>query len=127
MAVNPAATVQELTDQAVAAYNRILSLEAEVARQGAELAAMKAAAASGGGGRADSNNGVLDKKKLYPREFRKGSSFRRWAERVIKWIALERQDIADLFESAAKSETKVDMVRITLLCVQQLCAEGPRP
>ena len=51
----------------------------------------------------------MDKKRLYLRDFKKGASFRKWGERVVKWFALDRPHIGENFVAAAKSETKFDL------------------
>ena len=110
-----AASNQELTDQAIAVFNRVKLLEAEVLRMREDLKCQRDEFASflarTAGGRDGGGSGMLDKKRLYPRDFRKGASFRKWSERVVKRMALERQSMSDMFVAAAKSEVKVDSQR----------------
>ena len=88
-AAHAAASNQELTEQGIALFNWMNSAEAEVIRQRTEIERLERLVVARGGD--NGNSGVMDKKRLHPREFKKGGNFRRWSERFSEWIALAAQ------------------------------------
>ena len=72
------AFVAELTDQIIQLGQRLGLAEAEVIRQKTLIKELQTSGGSREQGQGQSS--VFDKKRLYPKDLREGSNFKRWSE-----------------------------------------------
>ena len=61
------------------------------------------------------DRGIFDKKKLYPREFKESASIRSWSERFLAWIAMDNEEIGQVFKRASKQEDPLDVSGLAVI------------
>ena len=78
-------TIATLSQSVTNLDDRLRLSEGEVVRLNA------AAAAPGGQGGGRGDNGVFDKKRLYPKELRDNSLFLSVSERFVAWVGMDNE------------------------------------
>ena len=103
------ASNDELTAQIIILSDQIQTLtnRVAIAEQNATLQAQ------GGGSRGGGDSGVFDKKKLYPKDLKDGSSFKTWSERFLAWVSMDNQDIGSAFTKAGRQDDPLDISGLT--------------
>ena len=98
----------ELTAQIVSLNDQIQTLNnrLSIAEQNALLQAQ-------GGSKGGGDSGVFDKKRLYPKDLKDGSSFRSWSERFLAWVTMDNEEIGKAFLRAGKQESALDVSGLT--------------
>ena len=91
-----AAQIVALTDQVNTLTNRL-----SVAEQNVAMQQQQQNTGTGNGGNKD---GVFDKKRLYPKELKEGTSFRSWSERMISWLSMDKDEVAKAFRQAGRQD-----------------------
>ena len=106
-----AASHDELTAQIIILTDQILTLinRVSIAEQNATLQAQ--------GGSRGGDSGIFDKKKLYQKALKDGSSFRTWSERFLAWVTMDNQEIGSAFTKAGRQEDPLDVSSLTPLQV----------
>ena len=63
------------------------------------------------------DSGVFDKKKLYSKDLKDGSSFCTWSERFLAWVTMDNEDIGKAFTRAGKQDDCLDVSGLTQMQV----------
>ena len=98
-----AASNDELTAQIIILTDQIQSLtnRVSIAEQNVTLQTQ--------GGSRGGDSGIFDKKKLYPKDLKDGSSFRTWSERFLAWVTMDSEEIGKAFTKAGRQDDPLDI------------------